>query len=124
MSDDLEAPHTEVLAPASKDLRTKTVEAARDKLSRYVNRAVEILTELAESSENDRVRLAAVDSILDRSGVVKATTQEVHVSSAEHEAATRAAEELVKGIARNKEQAHVSGISLDALIVHESEGAS
>jgi len=113
-------------APASKSQRERVVEAARDKLSRYVGRAVEILEELAEGAENERVRLAAADSILDRAGVGKSSTQQVTVGSqAEHEAVRRQAEDVVNALKRNKETTSpVSAVPLDTLIVLESEPAS
>jgi predicted sugar kinase len=114
------------IEPASKSVKEKAVEQAREKLSRYVNRAVEILEELAEGAENERVRLAAADSILDRAGVGKSTNTQVTVgSAAEHEAANREAADVVAALARNK--AHTSpvqGVPLDTLIVLEGEPAS
>jgi len=111
---------------ATKSAREKAVEAARDHLTRYAGRAVEILTELAETSENDRVRLAAADSILDRAGVGKSSTQQVNVSQSEQDAATREAQALVDSITRNKQHARITpgGISIDALIVHEGTEAT
>ena len=112
-------------AVASKSLRDQYVEEARAKLGRYVGRAVEILEELAEGAENERVRLAAADSILDRAGVGKSTNTQVTVNTdAEHEAARREAEEYAAALARNKGAVHTQGISLEALIVHEGGTAS
>ena len=56
------------------------LQSARDKLARYLPRAVEIITELAETSENDRVRLAAAESIADRAGLGKSSTTQVQVN--------------------------------------------
>jgi hypothetical protein len=111
---------------ASKTQKEKAVDAARDKLSRFVGRAVEILEELAEGAENERVRLAAADSILDRAGVGKSTNTQVTVgSAAEHEAANREAADVVAALARNK--AHTSpvqGVPFETLVVLEGETAS
>lgn len=97
------------------------VEAARSKLTRYLPRAVEILTELAETSENDRVRLAAAESIADRAGLGKSQTTQVNVSASEHEAARRDAEDLAMRMQAQK--GHVSTVKpdIDALIVLEGE---
>ena len=100
------------------------VVSAREKLSRYLPRAVEILTELAETGENERVRLSAAESILDRAGVGKSSTQEVvQHSQAEHEAANRSAQDIVAMLAKNKQ-----GVAdmpaprdLEVLVVHEGE---
>ena len=94
---------------------------AREKLSRYVGRAVEILTELAESSENDRVRLSAADSILDRAGLGKSYTTQVQVNQGEHEAARKEAEDVVARIKANKPAINVPpvDVSLEALVVLE-----
>lgn len=103
---------------------------AREKLGRYVGRAVDILTELAETSENDRVRLSAADSILDRAGLGKSSTTQVQVNQGEHEAARREAEDVVARIRANKPAIDVAPveIGLEALIVHEgvldTQGAS
>lgn len=99
----------------------KAVANAREKLTRYVERAAEILQELAESSENDRVRLAAADSILDRAGVGKSSTIETKVDPGMHDDARRQAEEIMAKLKRNKDAGAVSGIPLDALIVHEGD---
>jgi hypothetical protein len=123
------------LLPAPKlSAQEKALASARDKLSRYVERAVEILTELAETSENDRVRLSAADSILDRAGMSKAATTQVSVNVGEHEAARKDAEDVLARINANQaEQARKSAaieaheVSLEALIVLEGvldEGAS
>ena len=99
----------------------QALENARAKLNRFLPRAVEIITELAETSENDRVRLAAAESIADRAGLGKSSTTRVETSSAEHEAARREAEDVVAKLRRN--QAAQLGksheIPLDTLIVHE-----
>jgi len=114
------------IQPASKSQREKVVEAAREKLTRYVGRAVEILDELAEGAENERVRLAAADSILDRAGVGKSSTTQVTVGTdAEHEAARRDAEDAVAAIQRNKGHVPVVGVvPLDTLVVLEGETAN
>lgn len=98
------------------------VEAARMKLTRYLPRAVEIITELAETSENDRVRLAAAESIADRAGLGKSSSTQVTVSQSEHEAARREAEELVARLGDNRGiPAVVVEPDLDTLIVLEGE---
>lgn len=96
---------------------------AREKLNRYLGRAVEIITELAETSENDRVRLAAAESIADRAGLGKSSTTQVNVSASEHEAARREAEELVGRLSDQKSvgKAPVVDPDLDTLIVLEGE---
>jgi hypothetical protein len=97
------------------------VEAARSKLTRYLPRAVEILTELAETSENDRVRLAAAESIADRAGLGKSQTTQVNVSASEHEAARRDAEDLAMRMQAQKAVKPVVKPDLDALIVLEGQ---
>lgn len=99
--------------------------AARDKLNRYLGRAVEIITELAETSENDRVRLAAAESIADRAGLGKSSTTQVNVSASEHEAARKDAEDVVAQLKRNKAltSAPVVSPEVDTLIVLEGEDA-
>lgn len=96
--------------------------SAREKLARYLPRAVEIITELAETSENDRVRLAAAESIADRAGLGKSSTTQVNVSASEHEAARKDAEDVIAQLKRNK---GITGPEvkpdLDTLIVLEGE---
>ena len=97
---------------------------ARDLLNRYLNRAVQIITELAETSENDRVRLAAAESIADRAGLGKSSTTQVQVNQGEHEAARNEAAELVARIEENQRAIAEGGVikpDLDVLIVHEGE---
>lgn len=105
------------------DYAQQAVERAREKLSRYLDRAVEIITELAETSENDRVRLAAAESIADRAGLGKSSTTKVEVSDSEHEAARREAEDVMRRLQANQEALSKgrTEVSLDALVVHEGE---
>ena len=113
----------EIVAPVVKTTPHEAlVDAARDKLTKYLGRAVEIITELAETSENDRVRLAAAESIADRAGLGKSSTTQVNVSQSEHEAARREAEELVARLGDNRGiPAVVVEPDLDTLIVLEGE---
>ena len=124
MSEDVVVPQRRVerkLSPAE-----QAIASAREKLSRYLPRAVEILTELAETSENDRVRLAAAESIADRAGLGKSSTTHVQVNTGEHEALELEAQEMYARMGRNK-AAITEGtldLSLEALVVHEGEPAS
>ena len=97
------------------------IASAREKLTRYLPRAVEILTELAETSENDRVRLAAAESIADRAGLGKSSTTQVQVNAGEHEALDRDLEDLVGALDRNRAGIAEGkiNVSLEGLIVHE-----
>lgn len=98
------------------------IQAAREKLNRYLPRAVEIITELAETSENDRVRLAAAESIADRAGLGKSSTTQVNVSASQHEAARKDAEDVIARLKQNKSvSAPVVEPDLDTLIVLEGE---
>ena len=124
MSEDAAVPQRRVerkLSPAE-----QAVASAREKFSRYLPRAVEILTELAETSENDRVRLAAAESIADRAGLGKSSTTQVQVNSGEHEALELEAQEIYERLGRNKAavQEGKLAVSLDALVVLEGEPAS
>ena len=105
------------------DVRTTELERMREKLSRFMPRALDILTELAETAENERVRLAAAESILDRAGLGKSSTTQVTVSQAEHEIATSDAERMIARIAANQSAKALGpvGVSIDALLVLESE---
>lgn len=110
--------------PQKADFRTSELERMRDKLSRFMPRALDILTELAETAENERVRLSATESILDRAGLGKSSTTQVTVSQAEHDIATNEATELVARLGRQK--AIEAGIpqvkpSIDALLVLEGD---
>ena len=101
------------------------IASAREQLTKYLPRAVQIITELAETSENDRVRLAAAESIADRAGLGKSSTTQVTVQAGEHEALDLEAREMVAALDRNR--ASVSegklNVSLDALVVLEGETA-
>ena len=100
-----------------------TLASARDKLTRFLPRAVEIITELAEFSENDRVRLAAAESIADRAGLGKSSTTNVQVNAGEHEAARNDADDLLARIRENQNAIAAGGVEmpLDVLIVHEGD---
>lgn len=119
-----EVVHTRVDVPTKvANAQEEALNKAREKLNRYLGRAVEIITELAETSENDRVRLAAAESIADRAGLGKSSTTQVNVSASEHEAARREAEELVGRLSDQKAvgKAPVVDPDLDTLIVLEGE---
>lgn len=116
--------HTRVDVPTKvANAQEEALNKAREKLNRYLGRAVEIITELAETSENDRVRLAAAESIADRAGLGKSSTTQVNVSASEHEAARREAEELVGRLSDQKAvtKAPVVDPDIDTLIVLEGE---
>lgn len=118
-----DAPGTAVEAAPKKDPVALALASAREKLTRFLPRAVEILEELAELSENDRVRLAAAESIADRAGLGKGSTIDVRATSAEHDIATQEANDLLKRIHENQAAIGVGGhvIPLDTLIVHEGD---
>lgn len=108
------------------DQAALAIASARTKLLRYADRAVETLSELLEYSDNDRVKLAAAEAILDRTGLGKQSTTTVQVDQGEHDAAKADAQDLVARIARNKAALETTAheVPLDTLIVLEGETAS
>ena len=116
----VEAPRSTVLEREASQIEA-IVNKARSKLTAYLPRAVEILTELAETSENDRVRLAAAESIADRAGLGKSQTTQVNVSASEHEAANRDAADLVARMKAQRDHQSTVKPELDTLIVLEGE---
>lgn len=109
--------------PVRKDPVALALASAREKLIKYLPRAIEIITELAEESENDRVRLAAAESIADRAGLGKSSTTQVQVSQAEHDIAQQEVAKLLEGIDANQAALSVGThtVPLDVLVVHEGE---
>lgn len=118
---DDELVEAEVVAPVHADQRTTQLERMRDKLSRFMPRALDILTELAEYAENERVRLSAAESILDRAGLGKSSTTQVTVSQAEHDIATNEAELLVAKIKKQQDAKSLIKPSIETLIVLEGD---
>lgn len=119
-----DAQEVELIPAPKRDAIALTIASARERLTRFLPRAVEILEELAEYSENDRVRLAAAESIADRAGLTKGTTLDIKTHSSEHDIAEQEAVTLLKRIEENQAEitassAHV--VPLDVLIVHEGE---
>lgn len=105
-----------------KDPVALALASAREKMTAFLGRAVEIITELAETSENDRVRLAAAESIADRAGLGKSSTTQVAVSQGEHDVATLEAQELLRRIEENQTApALPHAVPLETLIIHEGE---
>lgn len=95
---------------------------AKSMLNGYAQRAVEILQELAEYAENDRIRLSAVNSILDRAGVVTPQEIKVTASQEEHALIKGEAEETMKRIAANAKAAlERKPAHLEVIMLHESE---
>ena len=103
--------------------KVKQLELMRERLTQYMPRALDVITELMETAENDRVRLAAAESILDRSGLSKSTTSQVVVSQAEHDIAIQEANALVEKLERNQAGRALgpAGVALDTLLVLEGE---
>lgn len=99
---------------------------ARRTLSDYTQRAAEILQELAELAENDRVRLAAVNSILDRAGVTAPTEVKVTATQEEHQVVTSEVQATLERLAANVKAQEDRQLtpSLEALVVHEGESES
>lgn len=110
-----------IITSRAQDSVALAIASARSKLVSYLPRAVEIITELAETSENDRVRLAAAESIADRAGLGKSQIHQVQVSQTEHDVAEIEANELLKRIRENQQEIDVPHPSLEALIVHEGD---
>lgn len=108
--------------PVKMSAAERALADAREALTRHLKRAVEIIHELAEFSENDRVRLAAAQDLADRAGLSKTTNVKVEASSGEHEAINNEAAEVVARIRANAEKALEAAPhpSLEAIVVHES----
>lgn len=101
------------------------IEAARDHartmLAGFVPRAIEVLTELMELGENDRVRLSATNSLLDRAGVVAPQEIKMGEDPGEHDLVKQDAVEVMDRIAANVAQRDKRNraMSLEAVMVHE-----
>jgi hypothetical protein len=100
------------------------IDRTRGLLSTYAERAAQILQELAEYGDNERIRLSAVNSILDRVGVVAPMEVKVTASPEEHQLIRGEAEQVLERIKANAEkQAERSRPKeLATLMVLESEG--
>lgn len=100
-----------------------TAEDARKQLASLLPLAVSTLQELALGAERDNVRLAAAEAILDRAGVPRGATLQVHTDNEQHRQAELAALELVERLAKNKGAlpAAPHTPSLDTLVVLEGE---
>lgn len=120
---DIEPVQEAPVRPVRADPAVLAVASARAKLTNFLPRAVEILTELAEGSENDRVRLAAVESIADRVGLGRTSTTQLQVNSGEHEAVESETNELLIRMQRNQNviNAESHEVPIEVLIIHESE---
>lgn len=114
------------LATSTEQQQKATIERTKAMLNGYAQRAVEILQELAEYAENDRIRLSAVNSILDRAGVV--TPQEIKVTASpeEHAIIRTEAEQVMARIQANAEQAakRKGERDIETLMLHEGEDAN
>lgn len=109
--------------PVKLSIAETALAEARAAVTRHLKRAVEIIHELAEFSENDRVRLAAAQDLADRAGLSKSSTLKVEASSGEHEALNNEASEVVARIRKNAEKALVEAPhpSLEAIVIHEGD---
>lgn len=93
---------------------------ASDMLARFTERAAATLVDLMDS-DNDRVRLAAAEAILDRMGLGKTQTVDVAISQSEHDVAKHEAETLLAQLELNRLALPVPKPSLEAVILHESD---
>lgn len=111
------------LSESNEDAQRKTIDRTRGVLMNYSGRAAEILQELAEFADNDRIRLSAVNSILDRAGVIAPIVMQSAPSQEEHDIIKRDAEKVMADIQRNAEQAAKRLVKpgMEALMVIEGE---
>jgi hypothetical protein len=110
------------LATSVETQQKATQDRVKGMLNGYAQRAVEILQELAEYAENDRIRLSAVNSILDRAGIVAPQEVKITASPEEHAIIKSEAEETMRRISENvKAAATRRAHSLEAVMVHEGE---
>lgn len=111
------------LATSQENTQKATLDRTKQMLNSYAQRAVEILQELAEYAENDRIRLSAVNSILDRAGVVAPQEIKVTASQEEHAIIRDEAEQTMARIKANAEQAakRKREHDVEVLMLHEGE---
>ena len=111
------------LATSQEQQQKANIERTKAMLNGYAQRAVEILQELAEYADNDRIRLSAINSILDRAGVV--TPQEIKVTASpeEHALIRTEAENTMARIEANMQAAaeRKKQRDLATLMLHEGE---
>ena len=93
---------------------------ARTMLSGFTDRAVQILQELAELGDTDRIRLSAVNSILDRAGVITPTEIKVSASKEEHDLVKHEVYEVMERIQANVTH-KAAPKSLEAIMIHEGD---
>lgn len=114
------------LATNTEAVNKANIDRTKQMLNDYAQRAVEILKELAEFAENDRIRLSAVNSILDRAGVVTPQEIKVTASQEEHAIIRTEAEQVMARIQANAEQAakRKKGMGIETLMIVEGEDES
>lgn len=112
------------LALSQEEAERKAIDRTRSNLVNFAGRAAEILQELAEFADNDRIRLSAVNSILDRAGVIAPDQQAKTPSQEEHDIVKDEAEKTLERIKKNAELAAKVQVapSLEALMLHEAQG--
>lgn len=93
----------------------------RGTLTKFADRAAQILQELAEFGDNDRIRLSAVNSILDRAGVVAPQQIQVTATQEQHALIRSEAEETLERLRKNVAHAQIEPKhhAIEAVIVHE-----
>ena len=121
----MERMSTELALPQDPDKLRQEAELmsarVRGSLSKFADRAAQILQELAEFGDNDRIRLSAVNSILDRAGVVAPQQIQVTATSEQHALIRAEAEETLNRLRKNVEHATIEPKhhAIEAVIVHE-----
>ena len=127
MSEDLEVSMHDHALPVfpegpQEEYKRRILEQSQMTLARFLPRAVEVLSELLEGADNERVRLSAAEAIMDRAGLTKSQVTQIQVTTEEHAVARVEADAMVARIAANQAGAIDKPVlSLDAIIVHEGD---
>lgn len=97
------------------------LDLARERLEQFLPDAVKLLTDLALTAENEAVQLRAIETILDRTGVVKPTQVNVTIDDRERQLVQVEALAMLEKLQRNQEALPAPALSLEAIVIHEGE---
>jgi hypothetical protein len=101
--------------------QSTAVDAARERLAAFLPDAVSLIIDLAMTAENEAVQLKALETIMDRGGLLKPIHVDITVDDRERSLVRDKANDLVARLERNRSAIQAPVLSLEAIVLHEGD---
>ena len=100
---------------------SNAVDAARERLAAFLPDAVALVIDLAMTAENESVQLKALETIMDRGGLLKPVHVDITVDDRERARVRDEANDVIARLERNKGAIQAPALSLEAIVLHEGD---